>query len=116
MKEDTETLFEILLSADRICSKLEEASLDMAPSEDYVQLRTKLLECRAALRRLQGEYEQNKLTIVSSSIAEQFRHLMLYLLWVIFYSRAVIDRRTFRRFVVIHSAFTHLLLSDTLQD
>ena len=109
LKNDIETLFEILLSADRFCSSVEISSLDIVRAGEYAELRSKLLQCRAMLQRLQKQYEKDELTIQSSSIRDQFRHLLICMMWIAFYARSVIDRRAFRRLVVIESAFTHLL-------
>jgi len=109
LKNDIETLFEILLSADRFCSSVEISSLDIVRAGEYAELRSKLLQCRAMLQRLQKHYENDELTIQSSSIRDQFRHLLICMMWIAFYARSVIDRRAFRRLVVIESAFTHLL-------
>jgi hypothetical protein len=109
MFEDTETLAELLLAADQFCSKIEVAAKSVAPISDKKELRTKLGQCRTQLAHLQNVLDDDELQIENASVRGDFRHLIMLLMWVAFYARAVIDFRLFRRLVMIESTFTYLL-------
>jgi hypothetical protein len=109
VKEDTETLAELMLHADQFCSRVEAATKDVAPSPEQEQLRIKLGQCRAQLAHLQEVFNENKLNIENPTVRADFRHLMMALMWIAFYARAAIDFKTYRRLVMIEFGFTNLL-------
>jgi hypothetical protein len=109
MNEDTETLAELMLHADRFCSKVEDAIKDVAPIPEEKDLRTKIGQCRNQLAYLQEVFNDNKLNIENPRVRAEFRQLVMALLWVAFYARAAIDFRVFRMLVQIESGFTYLL-------
>lgn len=109
MKEDAETLAELMLHADQFCSKIEAAMKDVAPNPEQEGLRTKLGQCRAQLAYLQNVYDEDKLNIENPAVRADFRHLVMALMWIAFYARTAIDFKTYRRLVMIESSFTYLL-------
>jgi hypothetical protein len=109
MKEDTETLAELMLHADQFCSKIEAAMNDVAPNPEQAELRIKIGQCRAQLAYLQNVFDENKLKIENPAVRADFRHLVMALMWIAFYARAAIDFKTYRRLVMIESSFTYLL-------
>jgi hypothetical protein len=109
MNEDTETLAELMLHADRFCSKVEDAIKDVAPIPEEKDLRTKIGQCRNQLAYLQEVFNDNKLNIENPRVRAEFRQLVMALLWISFYARAAIDFRVFRMLVQIESGFTYLL-------
>jgi hypothetical protein len=111
MTEDTETLAELMLHADQFCSKVEAIMKDAAPTSDEKELRAKLGQCRTQLAYLQTVFESDKLSIENPSVRADFRHLVIALMWVAFYSRSAIDFRTYRMLIRIESGFTYLLIS-----
>jgi hypothetical protein len=46
MKEDTETLAELMLHADQFCSRIEDAIKDVAPVPEEKDLCSKIGQCR----------------------------------------------------------------------
>jgi hypothetical protein len=111
MKEDTETLAELMLHADRFCSKVEDAIKDVAPIPEEKDLRLKIGQCRNQLAYLQEVFNDGKLNIENARVRADFRQLILGLLWIAFYARSAIDFRIFRVLVMIESGFTYLLVS-----
>ena len=109
MIEETETLGELLLAADEFCSKIEIAAKSIGVNAEKKELRTKLGQCRTLLARLQNVFDENNLSIEKPSVRADFRHLLMLLMWLSYYSRTVIDYKLFRRLVVIESTFTYLL-------
>jgi len=109
VKEDAETLAELMLHADQFCSKIEAAMKDVAPNPEQEGLRTKLGQCRAQLAYLQNVYDEDKLNIENPAVRADFRHLVMALMWIAFYARTAIDFKTYRRLVMIESSFTYLL-------
>ena len=109
MKEDTETLAELMLHAEQFCSKVENAMEDAAPITEHNELRLKMGQCRNQLAYLQESYNAGNLSIENAEVRAIFRQLVTALLWVAFYARNAIDFRTFRRVVVIEHGFTYLL-------
>ena len=109
MKEDTETLAELMLHADRFCSKVEDAIKDVAPIPEEKDLRLKIGQCRNQLAYLQEVFNDGKLNIENARVRADFRQLVMALLWISFYARAAIDFRVFRMLVQIESGFTYLL-------
>jgi hypothetical protein len=111
VREDTETLAELMLHVDQFCSKVEAAMKDVAPSPEEKELRTKIGQCRTQLAYLQQVYDEDKLNMESLSARTDFRQLVIALLWIAFYARNAIDFRLFRRLVMIESTFTYLLVT-----
>jgi hypothetical protein len=111
MSEDIETLTELMLHADRFCSKVEDALKDAAPIPEEQDLRLKIGQCRNQLAYLQELFNDGKLTIENPRVRAEFRQLILALLWIAFYARGAIDFRIFRVLVQIESGFTYLLVS-----
>jgi hypothetical protein len=111
MKEDTETLAELMLHADQFCSKVEDAIKDVAPILEEKELRLKIGQCRNQLAYLQEVFNDGKLNIENPTVRADFRQLVMALLWISFYARTAIDYRIFRMLVMIESSFTYLLVS-----
>lgn len=111
MSEDTETLAELMLHADQFCSKVEDATKDVAPISEEKELRAKIGQCRTQLAYLQEVFNDGKLSIENPSVRADFRQLVIALSWVAFYARTAIDFRIFRMLVRIQSGFTYLLVS-----
>lgn len=108
MGEDTETLFELMLTADRFCSAVSSKLPDRSATERE-ELRLKLGQCICAIARLREIYERDQLTVADTTVRAEIRQLILALMWVSFYARDIIDRRTFRLLVTIEAAFSYLL-------
>lgn len=111
MKEDTETLAELMLHADQFCYRVEEATKDVAPIAEQSELRIKIGQIRNQLASLQEIFDDGKLNIENPTVRADFRQLVIALLWVAFYARSAIDYRTFRRLVLIEASFTYLLVT-----
>jgi hypothetical protein len=111
MKEDTETLAEVMFHAERFCSKVEVALQDVAPIPEEKELRTKIGQCRNQLGYLQEVFNDGELNIGNPRVRAEFRQLILALLWIGFYARSAIDFKIFRMLVMIESSFTYLLVS-----
>jgi hypothetical protein len=111
MNEDTETLAELMLHADQFCSKVEDATKDVAPNPEEKELRIKIGQCRTQLAYLQEVFNNGKLNIENPAVRADFRQLVMALLWIAFYARGAIDFRIFRMLVRIESGFTYLLVS-----
>lgn len=109
MSEDTKTLPELMLSADRFCFNVEQAMKDVAPIPEEQELRTKIGQCRNQLAYLQEVFNEGKLTIENPRVRADFRELVTALLWIAFYARTAIDFKTFRMLVVIDFSFSYLL-------
>jgi hypothetical protein len=111
MKEDTQTLAELMLHADRFCSKVEDAIKDVAPTPEEKDLRTKIGQCRNQLAYLQEVFNDGQLNIENPRVRADFRQLVMALLWISFYARSAIDFKTFRMLIMIESSFTYLLVT-----
>jgi hypothetical protein len=111
VSEDTETLAELMLHAEQFCSKVEDATKDVAPISEEKELRAKIGQCRTQLAYLQEIFNDGKLSVENPAVRADFRQLIIALLWVAFYARRVIDFRIFRMLVRIESGFTYLLVS-----
>ncbi len=109
MSDDTHTLAELMLHADRLCSRVEGLLNDAAPILEEEQLRLKLGQCRNLLARLQDIFNIDELSIENASVRAEFRLLVMALLWVAFYTRGLIDFKSFRMLVMIEAGFTYLL-------
>jgi hypothetical protein len=110
MNEETETLAELMLSAEQFCSKVEAALEGRAPTREHEELRLKIGQCRAMLRHLQEVFDEGKLTMEDASVCADFRHLIMALLWIAFHAREMITYKLFRKLVVMESSFTYLLM------
>ena len=95
MKEDTETLAELMLHAEQFCSKVEEAMKDVAPIAEQDELRLKIGQIRNQLASLQELFNEGELTVENPTVRAEFRQLVIALLWVAFYARSAIDYRRF---------------------
>jgi len=111
MREDTETLAELMLHAEQFCSRAEEATKDVAPIAEQAELRIKIGQIRNQLAQLQEIFDDGKLSIENPRVRGEFRHLVIALLWIAFYARTAIDFKIFRMLVRIESGFTYLLVS-----
>ena len=111
MKEDTETLAELMFHAEQFCSKVDDAIKDVAPVSEEKELRTKIGQCRNQLAYLQEVFNDGKLNIENPRVRADFRQLVMALLWISFYARSAMDFRIFRMLVMIESGFTYLLVS-----
>ena len=111
MKEDTETLAELMLHTEQFCSKVEEVTKDVAPIAEQDELRIKIGQIRNQLASLQEVFNDGKLAIENPTVRMDCRQMIIALLWVAFYARSAIDYRTFRRLVLIEASFTYLLAS-----
>ena len=109
MKEDTETLTELMLHAEQFCSKVEQAIEDVTPTAERKELRTKLGQIRNHLVSLQELFNEGTLSLEGAAVRTEFRYLVTALLWVAYYARSAIDYKTFRRLVVIEHGFAYLL-------
>lgn len=110
MKDDSETLFELMLTAGRFCSVVSTRLQDRS-GLGREELRLKLSQCTSGLQRLRQLYESNELTVTNRTVRAEVRQLILGLMWVGFYAGDIIDRRTFRLLVMVEAAFTYLLSS-----
>jgi hypothetical protein len=111
MKEDTETLAELMLHAEQFCSRVEEATKDVAPIAEQGELRLKIGQIRNQLACLQEAFNDGNLNVESARVRAEFRHLVIALLWVAFYARTAIDFKIYRMLVRIEAGFTYLLVS-----
>ena len=111
MSEDSETLAELMLHAEQFCSRVEEATKDVAPIAEHGELRIKIGQIRNQLAQLQEIFDDDKLSIENPRVRADFRQLVMALLWVAFYARTAIDFRIFRMLVRIESGFTYLLVT-----
>jgi hypothetical protein len=111
VNEDSKTLAELMLHAEHFCSKVEEATKDVAPIAEENELRIKIGQIRNQLAALQELFNDGKLSIENPEVRIDFRQMVIALLWVTFYARSAIDYKTFRRLVLIEASFTYLLVS-----
>ena len=100
-----------MLHAEQFCSRVEEATKDVAPTAEHGELRLKIGQIRNQLAQLQEIFDDDKLSIENPRVRADFRQLVMALLWVAFYARTAIDFRIFRMLVRIESGFTYLLVS-----
>ena len=111
MSEDTKTLVELMLHAEQFCSKVDEATKDVAPIAEDGELRVKIGQIRNQLTELQEIFNDGKLSIENPRVRADFRQMVMALLWVAFYARSAINSKIFRMLVRIESVFTYLLVS-----
>jgi len=111
VSEDSETVAELMLHAEQFCSRVEEATKDVAPIAEHDELRIKIGQIRNQLTELQEIFNDGKLSIENARVRADFRQMVMALLWVAFYARTAIDFRIFRMLVRIESGFTYLLVT-----
>lgn len=111
--EDTALLSELMLHAEMFCSRIEAAAKRLPVSGDQAELRLKIGQCRGALAVLQKRFDDDQLTVADPTVATDFRHLVMGLLWVSFQARNIVDRRLFGKLVQIESGFTYLLIASS---
>lgn len=110
MREDTETMFEMMLQAEGFCSEIENLADDLAGKERE-ELLLKISQCRALLGQIKLIYDEGKLTIENGLARGYFRQLVMALMWAIHYARRYVDYKLFRKLVVLESSFTYLLIA-----
>ena len=110
--EDTLTLAELMLHAEQFCAAVEVLGRNMNAREDAAELRLKISQCRGFLATLQTSYDDGELKVSNPSVRGHFRQLILALLWVAFRGRHQMDRRLFRRVVMVEAGFTDLLVTQ----
>ena len=111
VSEESETVAELMLHAEQFCSRVEEATKDVAPIAEHGELRIKIGQIRNKLAELQEISDDGKLSIENPRVRADFRQMVMALLWVAFYARSAIDFKIFRMLVRIESIFTYLLVS-----
>jgi len=109
VSEDTDTLFEMMLAAERFCSEIESAAQDVAPSRETEELRLRLAQSRTFLREIRKLYDRGELTSHHALVRRNFRDLVIALMWVAFGARGFINVKLFRQLVLIESSLTYLL-------
>ena len=109
MTEDSETLAALILGSDKFCAKIEAALGDFPPNAERDELRLKLGHSRNLLTDLQTLFNEDQLILKNPSVQTQFRILITNLLWVSFYARHHLDRKTFRLLVMVEYGFSFLL-------
>lgn len=112
MREEDAILVELLLQSELFCRRIETVVKSALVSADLRVLRLKLSHVRRALAHLQEEYENDVLAIENPVTCADFRTLIISLMWLAFLSRVVMDRKTFRKLVLIESSFTYLLTRE----
>ena len=100
-----------MLAAERFCVAIETRNKQASASAGQRELKAKIGLCRTQLAYLQELFEQDQLFIENPLVREGFRHLIIALMWVAFYSREVVDFRLFRRLVLMEGSFSYLLAS-----
>jgi hypothetical protein len=114
MTDETESLFEMMLCADRFCSEIENAAEDLA-GQEREDLRLKTVQCRTLVKRIQNCYDNDSLSLENQSASSDFRQLIMAMMWVAYRARTRIAFRTFRKLVMVESGFTHLLLTREMR-
>ena len=110
MNQDTELLAEMMLHSAQFCSKADALSAQIGDKKELDQFRLKLGQASNIVERLQQSYNNEALDIGSKTVMEEFRQLVIALLWVGYYVRRFSDFRLFRMLVSIEASFTYLLL------
>ena len=111
MDEEVALLSELMLQTEVFCARLEAGMVDIPNSDDKIEFRLRLSQCRGILSQLQQLYDDDKLTVDHPLTAATFRQLVMSLLWVSFRGRELVDYKLYRKVVQIESGFTHLLIS-----
>ena len=109
MREDKETMFEMMLTADRFCAEAQGLADDLA-GQEREELRLKLVQCQTLLQQLRSLYEEENLTIDNAAACGHFRQLIMALMWMAYRARKNIGFKLFRKLVMIESSFTYLLI------
>jgi hypothetical protein len=110
MNQDTELLAEVMLHSAQFCSKADALSARISDKKELDEFRLKLGQARNIVQRLQQSYNDDRLDASSKTVMEEFRQLVIALLWVGYYVRQFSDFRLFRMLVSIEASFTYLLL------
>ena len=110
MTKATDTLCEIMLAAERFCNEVEARRNDVVVGSEEKELIGKLGLCRTQLAYLQKTFNEDELELDNPLVRPAFRHLIIALMWVAFYSRTFIDFRLFRKLVLIDSSFSYMLI------
>lgn len=110
MNQDSELLAEMMLHTAQFCSKADVLSTRIADKKELAEFRLKLGQARNIVERLQQSYNDDQLDVSSKIVMEEFRQLVIALLWVGYYVRQFSDFRLFRMLVSIEASFTYLLL------
>ena len=76
-----------MLHAEQFCSRVEEATKDVAPIAENGELRIKIGQIRNQLTELQEIFNDGKLSIENPRVRADFRQMVMALLWVAFYAR-----------------------------
>jgi len=108
--QDTELLAEMMLHSAQFCNRADPLSKRISDKLDLDQFRLKLGQARNILERLQQKYNDEELDVSSRTVMEEFRQLVIALLWIGYYVRQFSDFRLFRMLVSIEASFTYLLL------
>lgn len=101
-----------MLAADRFCRHAKATTDKNSRETEWEELKLKISQCRGILMELQEAYNNEKLTVENTLVRMQFRNLITGLLWIGFHMRHVIDRKIFRRLIVMESAFTYVLSNE----
>src|SRR5579864_7336392 len=110
LSDDSDTLFEMILCAENFCSEVELAIGRVRRTNEVDELRLKISQARNLLEELKSIYDRELLTIENSKTRGIFRQLVLALLWIGYYGRALMSRKLFRKLVLVESSFTYLLV------
>ena len=111
MSEDTSSLAELMLQAEVFCAAVEGAAMHRPAGIDWDEMRLKISQCRGALAELQISYDEDQLTIGNESVRENFRYVVMSLLWINFRGRELIDFKLYRQLVKVEAGFTQLLVN-----
>ena len=111
--EEGWTLFEIILRAEQFCGRIESRARNKLKKAEEEEVRLKIGQCRNLLAELHKAYDEDNLKLENVCVKNQFRLLIMALLWVTFNARSLIDHKLFRMLVVIESSFTYLLIVRT---
>ena len=101
-----------MLAAEAFCSQVEARTKNIPQNPEKKELHAKLGLCRIQLAYLQNFFDDDELKLAAPLVREGFRHLIIAILWVAFYSRNTIDFRLFRRVVLIEAVFSNLLVKN----
>ena len=110
MNPDTELLAEMMLHSTQFCGRADALSARIGDKKELDAFRLKLGQVHNILERLQQTYNDEALDIGSKTVMEEFRQLVIALLWVGYYVRQFSDFRLFRMLVNVEASFTYLLL------
>ena len=111
MSDDADTLFEMMLAADRFCNEIGNIAEDSPPDPEQEDLRLKAVQSRALLQQLRAFYDQDELAIENAAVRGYFRQLIMAMMWIAYHARKKITFKQFRTLVMIEAGFTHLLLT-----